>query len=89
MVLTRSKSRDNNLQNVKLTQEDYDAAHTLIQLRSSPRTPSAQNMKIRNPQCSSTYNLRSNVTPATYSQWDDWDTLGDPTWTPWAERIKG
>lgn len=88
MVLTRSKSRDNNLQNVTLTQEDYDCAHTLMQLRSSDSKPSspAVNVKLTTSQRSNVYNLRPVVNSATYNIHDDWDTLHDPTWVPWTER---
>ena len=90
MVLTRSQSyKANKMQNIKLTQEDYDCVNTLMTLRSADnQLPSThvfpENVKI-NVETHS-YDLRQRVTSSNYNIHDDWDTLNDPTWVPWNQR---
>ena len=90
MVLTRSQSyKANNMQNIKLTQEDYECAKTLVSLKhagdhSQMMSVLAQNVKIG--AASHPYDLRERVTSANYNIHDDWDTLSDPTWVPWNQR---
>ena len=77
------------MQNIKLTQEDYECAKTLMTLRNAndklPTTQAfADNVIIGGPTHS--YELRERVTSANYNIHDDWDTLSDPTWVPWNQR---
>ena len=92
MVLTRSqscKATKNSMQNIKLTQEDYECANTLMTLKNAgralPTTPVfPDNVKIGG--ATHSYELRARVTSANYNIHDDWDTLSDPTWMPWNQR---
>lgn len=92
MVSTRSQSKKaNKTNNIKLTQEDYECATTLMQLRSatnslpvSPISISNDNIKISST--GSSYNLRQRMSSVDYSIHDDWDSLNDPTWVPWNFR---
>ena len=93
MVSTRSSSQSTRPQNVKLTQADYDCAHTLMRLR-TPNTRSsaaswtaenattyaawlARQMQSRSSSRSTAYNLRP--LPARLRN----DKEEDPTWAPW------